>query len=215
MDASTSGFYDRHAADIAAGCEAARSATSARFAEAFRPGGRVLDVGAGSGRDVAELLRQGFEAFGVEPNATLRALAMRRHPALADRLATGSLPELGAPFGGGFDGIVCSAVLMHIGEEQLTCAAQALCGLLKPAGRLLFTLPAMRADLVVAGRDPDGRVFVNHPPEQVRRLMAQFGCRQVGEWINDAVLESAGTRWFTLLFERGIPPSTTTSSAGR
>jgi SAM-dependent methyltransferase len=196
-------FYDRYAAEIADGREAARSATSAWFVEAFPAGGRILDVGSGSGRDLAELTRLGFDAFGVEPNATLRASCARLRPDLAERLGAARLPAPGTPFGGGFDGIVCSAVLMHVGEEQLEASLRSLGDLLKPCGRLLLSLPAMRADLVVAGRDPDDRVFVNHSPARVRQLLEQSGFREIGQWINDAVLESAGTRWFVLLFERG------------
>jgi SAM-dependent methyltransferase len=201
MDAATSGFYDRHADDIAAGCEAARSSMSTHFA-ALPRGGRVLDVGAGSGRDMAELARQGFEAYGVEPHAALRALAARRHPELADRLVAGTLPALGLPFGGGFDGVVCSAVLMHVDEAALPAAARALRDLLRPGGRLLISLPEMRADLVAEGRDRDGRLFTNHAPDRVDAIMSGLGLAPVGRWVNDVVLESAGTRWFTLLFER-------------
>src|SRR5215468_6691766 len=132
MDDATSGFYDRHATDIAAGCEASRSAMSAFFAEALPAGGRVLDVGAGSGRDVAELLRQGFDAYGLEPNATLRELAARRHPGIEARLEAAALPHLGVPFGGAFDGVVCSAVLMHLREDELASAVGALRDLLRP-----------------------------------------------------------------------------------
>jgi SAM-dependent methyltransferase len=117
MDSLTDAFYARHAEAIAAGAEATQSAVSRHFDAVFPQPGRVLDVGAGSGRDMAELARRGHAAYGLEPSAALRALAAERHPSLAARLRDASLPELGTPFAdevpaGGFDGLVCSAVRM-------------------------------------------------------------------------------------------------------
>jgi 2-polyprenyl-3-methyl-5-hydroxy-6-metoxy-1,4-benzoquinol methylase len=56
------------------------------------------------------------------------------------------MPELGMPFGGGFDGIVCSAVLMHVPDHEMFDAALAIRALLKPRGRLLLSLPLSRGE---------------------------------------------------------------------
>ncbi len=47
------------------------------FARRLRPGSRVLDVGCGSGRDLAWLRRRGFEAIGFERSPGLAELARR------------------------------------------------------------------------------------------------------------------------------------------
>ena len=105
----TNAFYDDWAAN---GREAERSAISSRFESAFAPGARVLDVGCGKGRDVVALLDMGFDAYGSEPNDAMRARALARDPRMAGRIESSALPELGQPFGGRFDAVVCSAVLM-------------------------------------------------------------------------------------------------------
>jgi SAM-dependent methyltransferase len=193
----TTAFYDDWAAN---GQEAARSAVSRRFESAFAPGARVLDVGCGKGRDVVALLDMGFDAFGVEPNDAMRAAALARDPRMPGRLAAAALPDIGRPFGGGFDGVVCCAVLMHVAPDDLAAAFAAMAGLLRRGGRLLLALPEMRAGLLVDGRDPDGRQFANHAPERVQRLLTELAFEALS--CDDIAPSSTDTRWRVLLFER-------------
>lgn len=202
MDTRTAQFYARHAEVIAAGGEAARSAVSAHFSSAFPTPCRVLDVGTGSGRDLAELARRGHEVWGLEPSPVLRELARRRHPDLADRVLDGALPDLSGVAHIGFDAVTCSAVLMHIPPEGLPGAIQALCQVLRPGGRLLLTWPEMEATRLDGERDRDGRLFTNHPEARVQALLAAQGARCLSISHNDSVLASTGTLWITALFER-------------
>lgn len=199
MDAPTSQFYDRYIDEGAIRNEAAQSATSAYFERAFKAGGKVLDVGAGSGRDLALLRDMGFDAYGLEPNEAMRAFALRTHPGLAGRLQPGALPAIGSPFGGGFDGIVCSAVLMHIPAADLPRCAASFRLLVKPQGRLLFSVPCLRADLLDGERDPDGRFFENHDTEELALHLGKAGFSLIDRWDKG---EFADTRWLVLLFEK-------------
>ena len=194
---ATAAFYDDWAAN---GQEAERSAISRHFESAFAPGARVLDVGCGRGRDLAVLLEMGFDAYGVEPHDAMRARAIERHPHLAGRIAAASLPDVGQPFGGGFEAIVCSAVLMHVPARALPASLAALNAVLAPHARMLMALPEMQADLLVDGRDPDGRAFANHAPEHVRRLMADLGFALSN--LTEIAAPSVDTRWRILLFGR-------------
>jgi SAM-dependent methyltransferase len=193
----TTAFYDNWAAN---GQEAPRSAVSRHFEAAFAPGARVLDVGCGKGRDVVALLDLGFDAYGVEPHDAMRSRAIDCDPRLASRIVAATLPDLGEPFGGGFDGIVCSAVLMHLAPGDLPATFDALSAVLGPRGRLLLALPEMRADLLVDGRDPDGREFANHGPEHVAQLLAERGFALLTQ--EEIASPSTDTRWRVLLFER-------------
>lgn len=201
MDQGTTEFYQRYAADGTIQIEAAHSATSKHFGSAFKAGGKVLDVGAGSGRDLAVLHGMGFDAYGVEPNESMRAFALRNHPELADRLQAGALPAIGTPFGGRFDGIVCSAVMMHVPAADLAASIASLRALLTPHGRILISLPYIDPALLVGERDQDGRYFKNHAPESVNLLMAELGLSQIGRWDSIAGSERGDTHWFALLFE--------------
>lgn len=171
------------------------------FSVAFPAGARVLDVGAGSGRDLAALLSAGYAAWGVEPSDGLRAAASANYPELAGRVEAGALPGLGTPFGGSFDGVLCSAVLMHLSDADLFDAALALRRVLKPHGRLLISLPSARTDVGADERDANGRLFKGYGPEELQLLLERLGFQLIGRWDSDDALQRAGTRWFTLLLD--------------
>jgi SAM-dependent methyltransferase len=195
LDERTAAFYAHWAAH---GQEAGRSAISRHFDAAFAPGARVLDVGCGMGRDLAVLLDSGFDAYGVEPNGAMRARAIERHPELADRIATASLPAMVQPFGASFDAIVCSAVLMHLSAADLVAAFHTFNSLIAPGGRLLLSVPEIQHDSLADGRDADGRQFTNHAPERVQSLLADLGFASLGRW----EMATPDTNWTVLLFER-------------
>jgi SAM-dependent methyltransferase len=201
VDAQTASYYDLHAADIAARYESAPSPVERYYPLAFASGSRVLDVGAGSGRDLASLIRAGYEGFGVEPSQGLRQAAVSAHPELGERLASGALPAIGTPFGGNFDGIVCCAVLMHLPESELFDAAMALRGLLKPHGRLLMSVPTARTDVGPDNRDDQGRLFQPYVPEELQLLFERLGFQLIGRWDTQDVLQRVGTQWVTMLLE--------------
>ncbi len=215
MDALTSNFYDRYAANLSAVSEASRSALLPSIESALARGASVLDVGAGSGRDLAAMLELGLNAYGVEPNQAMREKALLTHPALHGRLCEGMLPELGRPFSercpNGFDAVVCSAVLMHLGAAHLPHALEALVAQLRPSAArdadnerpaLLISVPEMDQAQLAEGRDMDGRRFHNHALDEIQNLLALQGLSLERASASDAVLASAGTRWHTLVFRR-------------
>ena len=201
MDDLTAAFYESHAVAVAQRYEAVESPAERQFPIAFVEGTRVLDLGCGSGRDLARLVANGYLAFGVEPSGGLRAAAIANHPELAGKIVDGMLPDIGKPFGGDFDGILCSAVLMHVPDSQLFDAALNIRALLKQHGRLLISLPLSRGESLVNHRDADGRLFTPCAPEEITLLFERLGFQLIGRWDSSDVLARAGTSWFTLLFE--------------
>ena len=76
--------------------------------------------------------------------ADLIAAALQRYPQLAGRLQQAGLPDLGAPFGGRFDGVLCTAVLMHLARVWLPASVGAMRGVLLARGRALVSVPEAR-----------------------------------------------------------------------
>lgn len=195
MDPQTLAFYASNAATMAQRYEAASSPMERYFAAAFMPGARVLDIGCGSGRDAARLMAHGYDAYGIEPVAAFREAAVTAHPELAGRIEDGALPQTGPAFGGGFDGVMCTAVLMHLQDTDLLDAALAIRRLLKPRGRLLLSIPASRSDVRDDHRDEGGRLFSPYTADEISLLFERLGFAPIGRWDTEDVLKRSGTSW--------------------
>lgn len=132
------------------------------------PPARVLDVGAGTGRDAAALAARGFTVDAVEPVAELRGVAERLHPGCGVSWRAGSLPDLDG-VRGPYDVVLLSAVWMHLPPEERPVAMRRLAGLLAPGGVLLITLRR--------GEPPADRLMFDIPPEEVAAQGAEAGLR--------------------------------------
>ena len=202
MDRATVAFYSANAPTVAARYEAVVSTLTGHFQAAFRPKSKLLNIGFGSGRDLAVLLEKGHDCYGVDPANELVAEAQAYHPELAGRLAQGSLPELLSPFGGAFDGILCSAVLMHIPVELLPMAARSISACLRTEGRLLYSVPCKRLDVVSDDRDSHGRLFVPDPQDQIQYNFQDLGLKLVSSWTDEDSMGRDAVRWKSLLMEK-------------
>lgn len=99
---------------------------------------RVLDVGAGTGRDAAALAGRGFMVDAVEPVTELRRVAERLHQGTGVTWRAGALPSLHG-VQGPYDAVLLSAVWMHLRPEERPVAMRRLAGLLASGGILLIT----------------------------------------------------------------------------
>jgi SAM-dependent methyltransferase len=83
--------------------EAVVSSLSEHFLVAYKPNSKLLDIGCGSGRDLAVLHKLGHQCYGIDPTPEFVEIAQRVHPELSNRIAHGGLPDMTHPFGGELD----------------------------------------------------------------------------------------------------------------
>ncbi|MGW5424108.1 methyltransferase domain-containing protein [Streptomyces sp. NPDC003943] len=122
---------------------------------AVRPRARVLDVGCGAGRAVAELAERGVRAEGADIDPEAVALARARHP----RLVFHQAGATGLPYpDGSLDGYRAEKVYHEL-DDPARAAAEAH-RVLAPGGRV-----------VLAGQDWDTVVLDSDAPELTRRLV--------------------------------------------
>ena len=201
MDQSTIKYYAENAHQVAQRYESVVSDLSAHFVDAFRSGSKVLDIGCGSGRDLAVLHKLGYDCYGVDPTPEFVAIAQTTHAELENRIALGQLPDLEVPFNGKFDGVLCSAVLMHIDIEQLPTTAVAIKSCLKVGGRLLYSVPSKRTDVVESNRDANGRLFIPGQAARLNSLFSSMGFTEISSWTNSDSMGRDSVEWVSVLLE--------------
>lgn len=135
-------WYDTHAARLADGYEGlSAEETHPRLFALLNDKKplRVLDVGAGTGRDAAALSALGHHVTAVEPSTKMLRLARSLHAGRDIGWVADGLPAL-AKTHGPYDLILVSAVWMHVSPADRGEAIQRLAAVLAPEGRLYLTL---------------------------------------------------------------------------
>jgi SAM-dependent methyltransferase len=199
-DQATLRYYEEHAAQVFERYMSADVGIAKYFQVAFLPKSRLLDIGAGAGRNLASLVAEEHEAYGVEPSEQLRNHAIAHYPTLEGRLLAGRLPGLPDDFNHRFDGVICSAVFMHIPESEQFDAAVEIREVLKPDGRLLIAVPSRRDDIGSDNRDKNGRLFAPIQPNALVLLFERLGFQLIGRWEDEDSMGRAGVSWTTMLF---------------
>jgi protein-L-isoaspartate O-methyltransferase len=156
---------------------------------------RVLDVGAGTGRDAAALARRGYRVVAVEPVRELREVAQSLNPCGNVRWVEDSLPTL-SRLEEPFELVLVSAVWMHLPPTERGQAMERLAALLAPAGLLVVSLRR--------GAPPMDRVMFDVPAEEVVRDGERAALRLV-RLVEDGVdrLGRAEVWWQTVVLRKG------------
>lgn len=99
-------------------------------------GARILEIGCGTGHNLAMLGRFG-SVDAIEVDGAARDMASRR---LGRAVMNAPLPELAGVADGGYDLVAILDVLEHVEADEAALAGMA--AKLKPGGRILITVPA-------------------------------------------------------------------------
>jgi SAM-dependent methyltransferase len=100
-------------------------------------GRRVVDVGCGTGANIASLA-DAYACHGIDPSAEGIRLARERFPAV--QFTCGLAPEAFGPAERDADVVLAMDVMEHVADDFLF--ASSLLAVLKPGGHLLVTVPA-------------------------------------------------------------------------
>lgn len=161
-------------------------------------GCRVLDVGAGTGRDAAWLTARGHRVVAVEPVSALREAGMTFHPTDRIRWVDDRLPSLGRlRRRSTYDLILVIGVWQHLPPEQHRQAMETLALKLSSRGRLIISLrhgPGASNRPCFAA-DPD--TIISYAEQAAMRLRTRRTAGSVQQENRDL-----GVTWTWLCFER-------------
>jgi len=169
------------------------------FSMAFPSPSHILDIGSGAGKDINILKKYGHDVFGVEPSSELIKLSLSKFPDLNGRIISDQLPGLES-VSNKFDGILCSAVLMHLPQIQLFDAVVSIKNHLKTNGNLLISIPHYYSEIENESfRDNYGRLFNGVTANQLILLFERLGFRLIEKWKDEKYSEGNVIIWISIL----------------
>jgi len=201
MDTATSRYYQENAKKLAYRYEEAGEGIALYFAQSFLRGSKVLDIGCGMGRDLNALMKSKMDALGVDSSSAMLDELRSKFSMLSDRVWMDGLPFLKSVADNDYDGVLCSAVLMHIEEQHLFDAAFTIRRILRTGGTFLMSVPG--PDLTVdakTNRDTKGRLFNGVTPEKYQFIFERLGFKLINRWHNEDGLKRSHRTWYILLF---------------
>jgi 2-polyprenyl-3-methyl-5-hydroxy-6-metoxy-1,4-benzoquinol methylase len=162
------------------------------------PPARILDLGAGTGRDAAWLAGLGHSVVAVEPVAEFRQAGRRLHKAQEIDWVDDCLPELTHVLARDetFDLITLIAVWQHLEDAARGQVFANLLGLASPGGRVVLSIRN-------GPGAPDRPMFATHVPDLIDDAANhRFGCvfRSPAASLQEGNI-SAGVSWDWLVFE--------------
>lgn len=160
---------------------------------------RLLDIGAGTGRDAACFAAAGHQVTAVEPTDAFRQAGMRLHSAHDIEWIDDGLPELAALSGrdGAFDFILLTGVWMHLDKQERIKAMPGLASLMAPGARLIVSLRH--------GPVPEGRRMFDVTGAETTGLARKAGLNLIRECRTESIQpdnRANGVTWTMLAFQR-------------
>ncbi|MCR9270282.1 MAG: class I SAM-dependent methyltransferase [Hyphomonadaceae bacterium] len=164
-----------------------------------KPPRRVLDIGAGTGRDAAWLASLGHSVLAVEPTDALRHGAQALHPEpgitwLSDLLP--GLPNVVA-LNQRFDLILINAVWMHLTEAERRTAFATVAGLMASGARLFISQRH--------GPIPEGRRMFDVTGAETIAFATRYGLKTLYHERKGSIMAEStrrGVEWTCLVFEK-------------
>lgn len=182
--------------------------TTVRYIEEYlKPGGKILDIGAGAGEYSLYFARKGYDVSALELSENnIKAFRKKISPEDHIHLIQGNAMDLSCFEDDSFDIVLMLGPLYHLSrdEDKQTCIAQAkrVC---KPGGKIFFafisndmvilTEFSYRPDYFTAGDYNketfrlDDFPFVFHTVERCRDVLRAGGIRILKEVASDGVSE--------------------------
>jgi SAM-dependent methyltransferase len=164
------------------------------FESILPPGGRILDLGCGTGRDIKHFLEMGFTVDGVEPSIAMANCARLKTGAKIFDLAAEQIA-----FAEEYDGIWACASLMHMRKPAFFHTLPKIVSSLKPGGHFYFSLKQG----VGEARNADGRLVSFYEIDEIKGLFSRVANTQiVNQWVSKDLAGRSETQWLNTMVRK-------------
>jgi len=195
--ASTISFYNRTADNLIPAYETADMSELHSFLLSnLSPKSKVLDIGFGSGRDLAFLKNHGFDIWGIDPSQQFVDHAKGRFNNISDHFFKASLPDLDIPkeLLHSFDSVILIAVWMHLPKELYIDAINSICSLLKSQGKIILSYS------ITPRTGEIERYFEDIDTDLLQTLFEEHGCSKISTITNKDGLDAREITWVTEVY---------------
>ncbi len=195
--ADTIHYYDTETqAFITSSLKRDMSALYQEFLARVKPGGRILDVGCGPGRDSLYFLRHGYPVTALDASQAMVDYAQKLtgQPVLRMRFEEIS-------FENAFEGVWASASLLHVSKNELDGVIARIAKSLLPQGVFFSSFKYGDQEAIT-----NGRFFSNHTEATFARLIQNHPSLAVEKiWKSeDNRPERAGEYWLNAICRRSL-----------
>jgi len=192
---STHRFYEDRAQEY---FQRTASADLSHLYEVFlphvAPGGRILDVGCGSGRDLRACVQRGFRAMGIDGSTALTEMARSFSGA---ECVTMRIEEMG--FDQQFEGVWACASLLHVPRTAIDNALDRIHHALVPGGVLFASVQEGEGERVA----DDGRFYALYQEAEFLRRVEAAKFHILESWVSQDVLDQRRPiQWLNVLAKR-------------
>lgn len=201
-DDRTSSYYSSKAKVLASKYSQADDLFSKLFVKYLSPGSKILDIGCGSGRDLANLNRSGFSISGADSSGNMIRVAVGKYPELAGKISLSGLPDLPG-VENTFNGVLCSALLQHIPDSNLYESFRRIRELLEDEGIFVVSFPVNYPGIdPLTNRDAVGRLFYFRQGEKYRFLIERLGFGLIESELWDDSLGREEIKWAVQVYRK-------------
>lgn len=195
MDNKTITAYNQSATQIASLHNTLVPETLYRLMDSyFVSGAACVDVGCGIGRDSNWLLLQGYQVVGIDAAAQMLFEARKRYPNIS--FIHDCLPMLKTIEDNQFTNVLCSAVIMHLGADQIALAVVNLVRIMIKGGVILISF---RGTDEVDQRE-DGKLYTPLSTDKLIKVFASSGATLLFRESDHEV--GRGFEWQNLVFKK-------------
>lgn len=195
VDNNTIDYYDQNAEkyfkktidiDMTENCD--------RFIKHVIPSGKIIDIGAGSGRDILYFKSKGFRVEGIDASVELCCLASEYTSinVKCQRIQDWNPTE-------SYDGIWANASLLHLTLEEIEKFIFKAESYLTDFGAMYVSFKSG----IATGKDIEGRYFANVTQEEVQRIVAKSTKLNIVEiWETEDRLKRKEFGWINVILRK-------------